>query len=336
MRIVHLIQVVALFAFLLVTSATHAVLINHWDFNEGSGTTAADSAGGAAGVIDGATWATDTGNRQNYLEFDGSNDRVDPSLSFPTITTADASSWTFWVNVNSGQTTANGIIIGNRRDGAGSDIGPGTRNFLKITPRGRFNFHQGGGKDTNFGAFPAEEWTHFAFSRDGDQLLLYVDGVEVNGGVATTINTLATEATGAVLPFYMGGEPGQGGSEHFAGGLDDVRLYDHALTPQEVLDSMLPILLGDPGDVNGDTFVNTDDLLIIRNNYFNTVTGTPEERFSAGDMNGDTIVDFRDYRIWKDNYVPPAGAASALVPEPTCLGLAVLGGCMFCGIRRRA
>ncbi|QDU88929.1 hypothetical protein Pla175_23130 [Pirellulimonas nuda] len=326
---------IALLAFIPVAKAD---LVHYWSFDEGSGTTTADSIGTATGVIDGATWATGTGNRATFLSFDGNNDRVDPSLSFPTITTEDSSSWTFWVNLAPGTAaTSNEIIIGNRKDGNNVDIGPGTRNFLKITPRGRFNFHQGGGHDVDFAPFPTDTWTHFAFSREGDQLTWYIDGVAANGGVPSTIPGLATSATGAILPFYMGGEPALAGAEHFAGGLDDVRIYNHALTAQEVLQSMLPFGLPIPGDANDDGVVNEADLTIVRNNYFNNVTGTPVERFLAGDMNLDSIVDFRDYRIWKDNYVPSAlGLASDAVPEPTALGLALFAGVTLSALRRRA
>ncbi len=318
-------------------SVSHALLIHQWDFEEGSGVTAIDSVGGANGAIDGATWATGTGNRLSYLEFDGTNDRVDPSLLFPTLTTQDSSSWTFWVNLDPGTAaTSNEILVGNRKDGSNVEIGPGTRNFLKITPRARFNFHQGTGKDIDFDALPTGDWTHFAFSRAGDQVTLYVDGVALNEGVASTLNGLATEPTGAMLPFYMGGEPGQSGAEHFKGGLDDVRIYDHALTAQEVMESMVPLGAGTPGDVNDDGVVNTDDLTIVRTNYFTTVTGTVAERFGQGDMNLDTRVDFLDYRIWKDNYVPAGPEAGlANVPEPACLGLALLGAAILGGAHRR-
>ena len=91
---------------------------------------------------------------------------------------------------------------------------------------------------------------------------------------------------------------------------------------------------GFPGDVNMDNVVDDADLTIIRSNYFKANVLRTD-----GDLNNDNIVDFLDYRQWTDNdgnvYTPPLSAAAA-VPEPTCLGLALLGGVALFGIRRRS
>lgn len=214
-------------------------LVARWTMNEGTGTSTADeSVNGYNGVIDGATWVTNgSGNRATYLQFDGADDRVDPSLSFPSISKADSSSWAFWAKADSAIGN-NGIIVGNRKDGAGTDISPpAPRNFLKITTAAKFNFHQGTDKSITFdNPFADMEWHHFAFSRSGDMVNIYVDGVDINGGVAYTIPALAEDASGLPnLPFYMGGEPGQSAPEHFGGGIDDVNIYDYALNAGEIV-----------------------------------------------------------------------------------------------------
>ncbi|QDU88927.1 hypothetical protein Pla175_23110 [Pirellulimonas nuda] len=217
---------------LFAANLSPAALLHHWAFDDGSGDTAVDSAGANNGAIVGATWATGAGDRASYLSFNGTDSRVDPALTFPSISQADSSSWAFWVNPASAQT--NDIIVGNRKDGSNVDIGPGTRNFLKVTPFSRFDFHQGVAKSVTLTTFPVDEWTHFAFSRSGDQLTWYINGVAENGGLPATIPGLDAVPNGAILPFYIGGEPGQNQNEHFAGGIDDVRIYDSAISAAEV------------------------------------------------------------------------------------------------------
>jgi hypothetical protein len=74
---------------------------------------------------------------------------------------------------------------------------------------------------------PANAWTHVAFTYDGANLILYVNGTEVNRRPMTGA---LTPSTGVLR---LGGNTIWG--EHFAGVLDDVRIYTRALTPGEVL-----------------------------------------------------------------------------------------------------
>ncbi|MHC4889517.1 MAG: hypothetical protein ACYTEO_08660, partial [Planctomycetota bacterium] len=56
-------------------------MVSHWKFDEGSGTTAYDSAGSNDGTIYGASWLD--GIIDGALDFDGSGDYVDaPTTNF--------------------------------------------------------------------------------------------------------------------------------------------------------------------------------------------------------------------------------------------------------------
>jgi len=215
--------------------------VHHWTFDEGSGTTTADTAGSENGSINGATWATGTGDRASYLSFDGSNDSVDPSLFLPQWSASNAETWTLWVNDAGGNN--NDIILGNRLDGATT---AGGRLFAKMiigATSGRFVYNDGTAYAGEFsgltpgysGNFPDGTWVHLAIVRDGADFTFYVDGNLVN---STAVTIPSGDMPTAAMPFFVGGEPGASATEHFKGGLDDVVIYDAALSPSEVVSVM--------------------------------------------------------------------------------------------------
>jgi hypothetical protein len=81
-------------------------------------------------------------------------------------------------------------------------------------------------------------------------------------------------------------------------------------------------------DFNNDGLVNSSDLMMWRNG-FGPNSGT-------GDADGDGDTDGSDFLLWQQqlgsNQSPPQHAA---VPEPTSVGLAVLGFMALLGVRRR-
>jgi hypothetical protein len=85
-----------------------------------------------------------------------------------------------------------------------------------------------GGEDELRGpsGLPLNTWTHLAATYDGTALRLYENGTQV----ATVAQTGAiTTSTGALR---IGGN--NIWSEWFAGQIDDVRIYDHALTASDI------------------------------------------------------------------------------------------------------
>ena len=75
-------------------------------------------------------------------------------------------------------------------------------------------------------ALPAATWTHLAATYDGSVARLFVNGTQV--ATRTQAGTLVT-STGALR---IGGNTIWG--EWFAGTIDDVRVYDRALTVAEI------------------------------------------------------------------------------------------------------
>jgi hypothetical protein len=81
-----------------------------------------------------------------------------------------------------------------------------------------------------------------------------------------------------------------------------------------------------PGDFDGDTIVDGDDLAIWKANFG---TGTS---VATGDADGDGDADGADFLIWQQNL---SVAPVAAVPEPAALALALTGGVATRSLRRR-
>ncbi|HSU73228.1 MAG TPA: LamG domain-containing protein [Candidatus Binatia bacterium] len=81
---------------------------------------------------------------------------------------------------------------------------------------------------TNYGpSFWQDQWHHVAAERQGKQLKLYIDGVLVK-----TQTTLASGSLQNSQPLYIGGYVIPSGN--FRGALDEVQIYDHALSDADV------------------------------------------------------------------------------------------------------
>jgi hypothetical protein len=87
------------------------------------------------------------------------------------------------------------------------------------------------------------------------------------------------------------------------------------------------------GDFNGDGVVDAADYTVWRDN----LGATDESAFAMGSGTGDNMIDAADYALWRSNFGSTAAALTqaANVPEPTALLLAVIGGLVAAGVRRR-
>ena len=190
-------------------------------FSEGNGMTIADVSGNgnAATLTTAASWTTG-GRFGNGLLLGG----VDQG-----VTVAASSS----LNVVSGLTVEAWIhpasIAGypkllwrDGEDGSpfnlGMAFGNGTLVFGIITTSGSFSV-------AGYSSIMADVWTHVAATYDGALLRMFVNGVLVNSAAASGLIVPSTRA------LWIGRAPW---GEEFAGGLDEVRLYDRALSGAEI------------------------------------------------------------------------------------------------------
>ncbi|MHB1310307.1 MAG: LamG domain-containing protein, partial [Limisphaerales bacterium] len=225
-------------------------LVSHWKLDEASGTTAANSvAAGKPGTVTGfSAWAA--GQIGNAFNFDGSSYLF--VESYPLATRQISASG--WVNVDAGVSTSVAIV----RNAQGQ-IGLGT-GVAPNTPAGQFELGLvydntegtlalsaaiGAGPNivraTGPATFPVGSWQHVAFSADGAQLRLYLNGVEVaSTDYITDINRpdIAYLSLGARLnvdtsePPILG--PDATDASYMIGRLDDLGIWTRGLSVEEV------------------------------------------------------------------------------------------------------
>lgn len=198
-----------------------AGLMAAYSFDEGAGTSVGDTSGNAhTGTITGATWTT-AGWFGDALNFDGTNDWVAVSdaagLDLGTGMTLEA--WVYPTALSGWRT----VILKER---------PGALAYALYAhdnaPRPAVYVHAGGADVAALGGagLPLNAWTHLAATYDGATLRLYINGNEV--GSQALGNTIVT----STLPLRIGGNAVWG--EHFAGRIDEVRIYNRALSPAEI------------------------------------------------------------------------------------------------------
>ena len=198
-----------------------AGLVGAWGFDETTGTTAADASPAANdGTISGAARTT-AGRFGGALAFDGSNDWVtvddDASLRLGTGMTASA-----WVNPTAPGNTWRTVLFKQRSGGLSYAL-------YGSTDTGQPGGHVSTPFEVNARApssLPVGVWSHLATSYDGATLRLFVNGVQV---ASRAVGGAITNDAG---PLRIGGNAIW--AEWFAGRIDEVRLYNRALSAAEL------------------------------------------------------------------------------------------------------
>jgi len=197
-----------------------ASLISHYTFDSAdtSGSTAIDVVGSNDGTIQGATTGV-SGANQTYTtneaySFDGVDDVVD--CGNVGISGNDSVSIACWVRTNS---TSQDFFQGVHGFHSGSASG---EHFSFQCNRGaNYELHTRGNGITLTSL--SSSWKHLTATYDGSGVVAYVNGSQV-GSLDITLSI----QDGVTI----GERPG--GDRHFSGDIDDVRVYDKALTSTEV------------------------------------------------------------------------------------------------------
>ncbi len=198
-----------------------------YGFDEGTGTTTVDRSGNNnTGTLSNATWST-AGKFGNALFFNGTNARVNVndsnSLDLTTAMTVEA-----WIRpsiVNAGYRT---VMLKEQTSNLAYALYATTD-----TNRADVELFAGGAFEVVSAptALPAGTWSHLAATYDGSQVRLFVNGTQV----------ASTPASGPIptssAPFRIGGNQVWGG-EWFSGWIDEVRVYNRALSAAEIQDDM--------------------------------------------------------------------------------------------------
>jgi hypothetical protein len=190
--------------------------VARWEFEEGTGTTASDSAGWHDGTVTGALWVP--GKIGTALWFDGIDDCVDcgtdSSLNPPAMTL------TLWVCPETMEVMTRSLVA--KKGNGFYDVDYSVELGLMGVVRGWFGVGCVGVMVSGAKNVTSGEWTHLALTRDGREMALYMDG-----GNRTSVGH-SIEPGDEGYPLRMGGPSA------YLGKIDDVRLYDRTLSPEEI------------------------------------------------------------------------------------------------------
>ncbi|MDP2895974.1 MAG: LamG-like jellyroll fold domain-containing protein, partial [bacterium] len=197
-------------------------LVGHWKLDDGvdnpGTTTVLDSVGGHHGtLVNGPIWTDSVLDYGGALSFDGIDDHVEiPHSDDLTFTASDSYTVTTWVNVTALPGHWAGIVDKSR------DISPHYGLWIDAS-------NQWVAGDVNIiGSTVTLGWHHLALVQDGsaNTRTVYVDGtVDITGSAIT--------ANGAG-DLWFGGAKSV--TEYLEGVIDDVRIYNRALSAEDVLE----------------------------------------------------------------------------------------------------
>lgn len=207
----------------LSVSAPADGLVGAWGFEESTGTTAADASGkGNSGTINGPLH-TAAGKYGSALIFDGINDWVTvadaAALHLSTGMTLEG-----WVNPTAGAAGGAWRALAVKETATGL--------AWALYPFGDGGFPSGHARTSSeqwargTGALPLNTWSHVAVTYDGATIRTYVNGVQVGTKAQTGALVSSTQ------PLRFGGDAVW--PEWFQGTLDEIRVYDRALTAAEI------------------------------------------------------------------------------------------------------
>jgi PKD repeat protein len=205
-------------------------LVASYNFEEATGTTVVDASGqGNHGTINGAVRTT-SGKYGKALSFDGVNDYVDLGSS---ILSSGASAFTIEAWVNRGDLgddrvvcKSTGVYIPDHVFCLGV-----AGNGSKSIARARLSTSGGSGSYDSTASFPTNTWAHLAVTYDGSAVRHYI-----NGQLAGT-----RSHTGSVIAFTQNTVIGNVNTVHdryFFGKIDEVRIYNRALSVNEIQTDM--------------------------------------------------------------------------------------------------
>jgi hypothetical protein len=199
-------------------------LVAHWTFDEAKGTKAQDSERfSISGEVHGARWTP--GKISGALSFDGLDDYVDCGNS--DILAPDLFTIAFWMFVE-GRASYQYIL------GKANDMGLEQDYAFSTGGDGKLEFAFGEQTKTvgvqSKGALLVGQWVFVAATRDGATASLYLNGQPEN----SVPYSFAATDKGQSLRIGSIGMPDPGWAGFFKGKLDDVRIYDKALSAAEI------------------------------------------------------------------------------------------------------
>jgi hypothetical protein len=282
-------------------------LIHRWSFDElGDANSLADSVGGADGILvnntglasvaDGVvSLGNDCTQSSNGNGGDANGDYVDlPNGLVSPLTQMTLEVWLTWNDDTQGWARAYDFGTSNQGEGlSGSADGTGVKSFY-FTPKTGYNEnsiveYRNGGNAPNIqpgGKLPLGEQVLIAQVHDdkSDQVKLFINGIAV-GGFAPIFPLKALNDNNNWLGRSQWGDP------LFVGSFSELRIFDTALTGEEIA---------------ADYLAGPDELGQLPE---------PAGTSLLGDLNGDGVYDFLDVAIAADQFLTQKLSADAQIAE---------------------
>ncbi len=202
-------------------------LVGYWSMEDATGTKATDFSGNnnTGTLTNGPVWTT--GKYGKAVSFDGTNDYLSTNLStaYSPLTvslwlkaTSPTTNQTFISKTSSGNSFLAWIGRNNNSVGQGTS-GDGKVSFALDS--GSFY------KITSTSVLSANTWYYIVMQCGTAGLNLYING-------ALEANNATTNCHSNSTAFQFGNDNWSGGGEYFGGSLDDLRIYNRALTATEI------------------------------------------------------------------------------------------------------
>jgi hypothetical protein len=203
-------------------------LVAHWKFDEGSGTTAADATGnGNTGEVNGPQWTKSRFG--SALSFDGVDDYVQiktPS-NFVMTEAMSACAWIYPQGEGSDKYYG-GIIVNKEGEYLIARFADGSIQWA-FNSKPEFKWI-----NTGYIA-PLNQWTHIAVVYDNGTVRTYANGQEVLPSFAMSGPIISS----GIDDVRIGGRKNY--NQHFHGLIDEVRLYNYALSADKIAELIPPL-----------------------------------------------------------------------------------------------
>jgi hypothetical protein len=217
-----------------VAAMAQSSTIGVWSFDEGSGTTAADSSstGSDLTLVNGTAWVP--GRSGTAIRFDGVNDlaRAVGSNAFDSLSAVTVSAW---IRPSSGGEAGKGRIV----DKANS-VTPTNGWIFYLSANGTGLSFLADYSSTNLarsaaaGSIAMDTWQHVALTWDGGAsasgVRMYVNGAEV--AYSSSVNGTGSRVTDALEELKIGNDKST--ARTFNGAIDEVRVWNRVLSPAEI------------------------------------------------------------------------------------------------------
>jgi len=240
-----------------MTGAARAEVAAWWPFDEGTGNVAHDGTGNGNDL----TFVGDPEWTDGYLggaiDFDGSGDYLESTVG-PGLAITGEVSMAAWIKLSAA--IADQKVGGNQNNSTGGFKMSIYNNLLEFEIRNSSNSSTLNRSVAGGTVLEVDVWYHVigVYSLSGGYLRTYVNGV-LDRGMTTT--AVLGASTG---PMRIGCEPFTVGSYNFNGIMDDIRVYNHAVTEAEMPGIMAGTgveLAKDPNPEDETTDVHRDVVL---------------------------------------------------------------------------